>query len=75
MNALLDRALGVVLALPDAEQDEIARAMLALAANVEDIEQIDPAHLPAVQEGLDQASRGELASPDEVEAAFARFRT
>jgi hypothetical protein len=36
-------------------------------------EPIDPAHLPAVIEGLDQARRREFASDAEVEAAFRRF--
>jgi hypothetical protein len=33
----------------------------------------DPAHLPAVLEGLAQARRREFASDAEVEAAFRRF--
>jgi len=34
---------------------------------------IDPAHLPAVLEGLAQAKRRQFATDDEVEAAFRRF--
>ena len=44
----------------------------ALAADAE-LEQIDPAHLPAVLEGLAQAKAGQYASVAEVEAAFRRF--
>jgi hypothetical protein len=36
-------------------------------------EEIDPAHLPAVLEGLAQAERREFATDAEVEAAFRRF--
>jgi len=36
-------------------------------------EPVDPAHLPAVLEGLAQAKRREFASDAEVEAAFRRF--
>ena len=71
MSKLLDQAVAIVRALPPDDQDEIARAMLALAGA--EPEPIDPAHLQAVLEGLDQASRGEFASPAEVEAAFRRF--
>ena len=71
MSTLLDQAVATVRALPPDEQDEIAKAMLALAGA--DPEPIDDAHLPAVLEGLAQARRRELASPAEVEAAFRRF--
>ena len=36
-------------------------------------EEIDPAHLPAVLEGLSQARRREFATEAEIEAAFRRF--
>jgi hypothetical protein len=73
MSKLLDEAVDAVRALPPALQEEIARAMLALAANDAEPEPIDPAHLPAVLEGLAQARRGERSTPEQVEAAFRRF--
>jgi len=73
MSKLLDQALDAVRALPLDKQDDIARAILALAGNEEEPEPIDPAHLPAVLEGLAQAKRREFATPAEVEAAFRRF--
>jgi hypothetical protein len=36
-------------------------------------EAIDPAHLPAVLEGLVQAKHRQFATDDDVEAAFRRF--
>ena len=36
-------------------------------------ENVDPAHLPAVLEGLAQAKRRQFATDAEVEAAFRRF--
>jgi hypothetical protein len=57
---------------PDA-QNEIARAMLALAGNEGEPEPIDPAHLPDVLESLAQAKRRQFATDAEVEAAFRRF--
>ncbi len=73
MSKLLDQALDTVRALSPAAQDEIARAMLALAGKDTEPEPIDPAHLPAVLEGLTQAKRGERATPEQVEAVFRRF--
>ena len=71
MSKLLDQAVETVRALPPNEQDEIAMAMLALAGA--EPEPIDPAHLPAILEGLAQARRRDYASGAEVEAAIRRF--
>ena len=73
MTKLLEQALEAVRRLPSDTQDEIARAMLQLAARDGEPEEIDAAHLAAVLEGLVQAQRGQFASDDEVEAAFRRF--
>jgi hypothetical protein len=73
MSKLLDQAVDAVRALPSDAQEDIARAMLALAGNEEEPEPIDPAHLPAILEGLAQAKRREFATPAQVEAAFRRF--
>ena len=74
MTKLLEKALEAVRLLPADSQDEIARAMLILAAGDDrEPEPIDPAHLPAVLEGLAQAKRREFATDAEVEAAFRRF--
>ncbi len=73
MTKLLEQALEAVHRLPPDTQDEIARAMLNLAGDEGQPEEIDPAHLPAVLEGLAQAKRRQFATDDEVEAAFRRF--
>jgi hypothetical protein len=73
MTKLLEQALEAVRRLPADSQDEIARTILHLAAGDGEPEPIDPAHLPAVLEGLAQATRRERASDAEVEAAFRRF--
>jgi hypothetical protein len=73
MTKLLERALEAVTRLSPDIQDEIARAMLRLAASDGEPEVVDAAHLPAVLEGLAQAKRSEFASDAEVEAAFRRF--
>jgi hypothetical protein len=73
MTKLLEKALEAVRQLPPDSQDEIARAMLTLAGDEGEPEEIDRAHLPAVLEGLAQAKRREFATDAEVEAAFRRF--
>jgi hypothetical protein len=73
MTKLLEKALEAVRRLPPDGQDEIALAMLTLTGNEGEPEEIDPAHLPAVLEGLAQARRHEFATDEEVEAAFRRF--
>jgi hypothetical protein len=45
----------------------------SLASDEQEPEAIDPAHLPAVLEGLAQANRRQFATDDEIEAAFRRF--
>jgi hypothetical protein len=73
MTKLLEKAFEAVRLLPAESQDEIARAMLDLAARNGEPEPVDAAHLPAVLEGLAQARRRSFASDAEVEAAFRRF--
>jgi len=73
MTKLLEKALEAVRQLPEDSQDEIARAMLALTGDAEEPEEIDPAHLSAVLEGLAQANLRQFASDAEVEDAFRRF--
>jgi hypothetical protein len=73
MTKLLEQALDAVRRLSPDSQDEIARAMLQLAASDGEPEEIDAAHLPAVLEGLRQASHRKFASDTEIEAAFRRF--
>lgn len=73
MTKLLQKALEAVRLLPPENQDEIARAMLALARDEFEPEELDPARLADVLEGLAQAKRREFASDAEVEAAFRRF--
>ena len=73
MTKLLEKALEAVRRLPPDSQDEIALAMLTLTGSESELEEIDPAHLPAVLEGLAQAKRRQFATDEEVEAAFRRF--
>jgi hypothetical protein len=73
MTKLLEKALEAVRRLPPDSQDEIALAMLRLSGNQGEAEDVDPADLPAVLEGLSQAKRREFATDADIEAAFRRF--
>jgi DNA-binding TFAR19-related protein (PDSD5 family) len=73
MTKLLDQALEAVRRLDPEAQDEVARAMLHLVRDDREAEGIDPAHLPAVLEGLEQARRREFATDAEVEAILHRL--
>jgi hypothetical protein len=73
MTKLLEKAVETVSQLPPEEQDEIARAMLRLAAQDDEAEEIPEEHLGHLLEGLRQSLRGEFAQDDQVEALFRRF--
>jgi hypothetical protein len=73
MTKLLERAVEAARRLPPADQDEVARAMLAAMGDEPMPEEIDPAHLADVMEGIAQARRRQYATDEEVEAAFRRF--
>jgi len=73
MTKLLERAVEAARQLPAVDHDEVARAVLSLIGDAVELEEIDPAHLPRVLEGLAQAKRREFCSDEEVEAAFRRF--
>jgi hypothetical protein len=73
MTKLLEKALEAVRQLPPDSRDENARAMLNMAGDEGEPQDIDPTHLPDVLESLAQARRREFATDAEVEAAFRRF--
>jgi len=74
MTKLFDEAVQAARLLPDEAQDQIARLVLHLAVGTnEEPEEIDPDHLAAVLEGLDEIRRGEIATEEEVAAALRRF--
>jgi hypothetical protein len=73
MTKLLEKALEAVRQLPPDSQDRIALAMLSLSDSEGEPQEVDPAHLPGVLEGLAQAKRRHFATDTEIEAAFRRF--
>ena len=73
MANIVDEALEAVRKLAPERRDELADFILHLAADDSDPEPIDPAHLPAVFEALQQAKSGQFATPERIESAFRRF--
>jgi hypothetical protein len=73
MTKLLEKALQAVRHLSPDRQDEIAHAMLKLAGDEDELEELHQDHLPDVLESLAQAKRREFATNAVVEAAFRLF--
>jgi hypothetical protein len=71
MTATIDQAIEALRQASPQRQSEIADYIIHLAK--EDPEDIDPAALPAVIEGMEQARRRQFATDEQVAAAFARF--
>ncbi|GAC1335766.1 MAG: hypothetical protein NVSMB26_21050 [Beijerinckiaceae bacterium] len=75
MTELLEFVMRSASRLPAERQDYLARALMSLleADASDDLEAIHPDDLAGVMRGLAQAERGELATNEEVEAAFRSF--
>jgi hypothetical protein len=69
IKAVLDR----VLSWPPERQEDAAAMLLTLEAQEGEVYHPSEDEWVAIQEGLDQAKRGEFASDEEMEALFSRF--
>jgi predicted transcriptional regulator len=67
VTKLLDQAIAKLRELPDAEQDSLARVLLAMTEMDASAFPLDAAAEAAIREGLAQAERGEFV-PDAVVA-------
>ncbi len=59
---------------PQAAQEELLRPGLEIEAVQGEVYSATADELSAIDEALEQMARGDLASDEEVEAAFAKFR-
>ena len=73
MTDLMQTALEAVRNWPGERQDEAAALLLAMDRLGSDAYRASPKELAAIDAGLAEAARGDFASDEEVEAAFARF--
>jgi hypothetical protein len=59
---------------PAQDQEELAEYAREIEARRTGVYSATPEELTAIDEALGQVARGELATKDEIEAAFAKFR-
>ena len=75
MTKLLDQAVAKVRELPAEEQERAAEALMQFAQLAKQgVYRLSPQERMAIEQSRDQVRRGELATDEEVEAAYARFR-
>ena len=72
MTKLLEQAIEQVRNLTEDEQDEAAEILLSLMAKRHEPVALDDETRAAIQEGLDQARRGEFVSDEKMAAFFKR---
>lgn len=59
---------------PEQDQQELAEVARDIDARRSGVYHATPEELRAIDEALGQVARGEIASREEIEAAFAKFR-
>jgi hypothetical protein len=59
---------------PEEDQEELAEVARDIEARRTGTYHATPEELEAIDEALGQVARGEVASEEEIEAAFAKFR-
>jgi hypothetical protein len=74
MTVNTKRLLERVESLSPTEQEELAEYVREIEARRTGVYHATREELEAIDEALEQIRRGEIASKDEVEAAFAKFR-
>ncbi len=75
MSELFDQAVAKVRELPEEEQERAAQSLLVFAELAKQgAYQLSPEERAAIEESKAQVRRGELASDEDVNVAYARFR-
>ncbi len=74
MNAILKEMLGRVANWPQDDQEELAQVALEIEARRHGVYHATPEELKAIDEALAAVARGEIATDEEVEAVFAKYR-
>ena len=72
MTKLLEEALETVRRLPVESQDEIARAMLALAGSESEAIPLSSEECEAIERSRAAAARGEFATDEQVREVWAK---
>jgi len=74
MNADVKNTLARVANWPEEDQEELAQIALEIEARRHGVYHATPEELAAIDEALAAVPRGEIASGEEVEAVFAKYR-
>ncbi len=74
MNAEVRHVLSRVEHWPEDDQDELVQLALEIEARRHGVYHATPEELRAIDEALEAVARGEIASDEEVEAVFAKYR-
>jgi len=72
MTKLLEKAFAAVSALPDDEQDEVARVMLDLAGDDQGPYILTPEEEADLDASIAEAGRGAFATDEEIRAIWAK---
>jgi hypothetical protein len=73
MTKLLEKATAAATALPDEQQDELARVLLQLAGHEQPHIVLTPEEEADLAEAEAEVARGELASDEQVRAMWAKY--
>ncbi len=74
MNADVKNMLSRVERWPEEDQDELAQIALEIEARRHGVYHATPEELRAIDEALAAVARGEVATDEEVDAVFAKYR-
>jgi hypothetical protein len=74
MTPSTKRLLEQVDSWPQEDQDELAEFVREIEARRTGVYEASPDELEAIDEALGQIARGQIASKEDIEAAFAKFR-
>jgi hypothetical protein len=74
MNADLKHMLSRAQQWSDEDQEELAQAALEIEARRHGVYHAAPEELKAIDEALAAVARGEIATDEEVEAVFSKYR-
>lgn len=73
MSTIVEEAFTALSNLSPPRRDELAGYLRALAVEDSEPEPIDPTHLPAILEGLEQIRKRQFASDERIAAIFSSF--
>ena len=74
MNAILKKVIELAEGWSEKDQEELAQAALEIEARRGGVYHASEEELRAIDEALAAVERGEIATDEEVQAVFAKFR-